>query len=99
MYASVIEGKFIAEKRDEAIALMDGLIEELSSKVEGLRGIMVLDRGNDISTTVAVYDTKANFEAAAPIAQEVLGKLAPYLAEMPQRAGCEVLYGKRFATD
>ena len=99
MHASVIEGKFIAEKRDEAVAVMEELVDELSSKVEGLRAIIVLDRGDDVGTTVALYETKENFEAAAPVAREILGKLAPYFAEMPERSGCEVLFSKRFATD
>lgn len=99
MHASVIEGKFKPGTRDEALAKVDGLVDELSSKVEGLRAFIILDRGDDRSTTIALYETKENWEAAAPVAADILGQMGPYFAEMPERTGCEVMLAKRFVTD
>lgn len=99
MYASIIDATFKEEDKDEAIALAGQLVDELSSRVEGLRGFMILDRGAGKSTAIAVYDSEANWAAAAPVAQEILGKLGPYMSAMPERTGSEVLLGKRYATD
>ena len=99
MYATVIDASFKPESRDEVISMMDGLMDDLNSKVAGLRGYFVLDRGDNNSTAVVLYETKEHWEAAASAGAEILGKLGPYMAAMPERSGCEVMAIKRFATD
>jgi hypothetical protein len=99
MHASVIEITFKAGSQDEATALTEKLVDQLNERVAGLRGFLVIDRGDNKATAVAMYESKENWEAAAPVAQEILGQLAPFMAGMPERAGCEVLYAKRFVTD
>ena len=99
MHASVIEVTFKAGSQDEATALTEKLVDQLSGRVEGLRSFLVLDRGDNKSTAIALYESKENWEAAAPVAQEVLGQLAPFMAGMPERIGCEVTLAKRYVTD
>ena len=99
MHASVIETTFKAENRDEAIALTSELVDELSTRVEGLRGFVLLDRGDNRSTAMVLYESKEQWEAAAPVAQEILGKLGPFMADMPERTGCDVILAKRYIID
>ena len=99
MFATVIDFKLKPGSRAEAIALTEKLVDEMSSKIEGLRGMISLDRGGDLGTAIALYESQAAWEAAAPVAQEVLGQLAPYFAEMPERTGCPVDFAKRYVTD
>ncbi len=99
MHASVIEYTLKPGTKDEANALTEKLIEELASQVEGLRGFFNIDRGGDKGLAIAIYESEADWTAAAPVAEEVLGQLGPYMAAMPERAGCNILYAKRFATD
>ena len=96
MYATVLDFTFKAESRDEAIALTDQLMDELGASVKGLRGFIAVDRGDNKGTAFALYESKEAWEAAAPVAQEVMAKLAPHFAEMPERTGCEVTNAKRF---
>ena len=90
MYATVMETQFKPGTQDEAIAITNDLVNEMAERVQGLKSFVVLDRGGDRSTVIAVYDTKENWEAAAPVAQEILGKLGGLLSAMPERSGCEV---------
>lgn len=96
MHATVLEITFKPETRDEAIALTEKLVVDLSERVDGLRGFIVLDRGDNKSTAIAMYESKAHWEAAAPAATEIMGQLAPFFAEMPDRVGCDVLFAQRF---
>ena len=99
MYATIIDVTFKPEKRDEGIALTDELIAEMGNKVEGLRSFIALDRGNNKGTAIALYESKEAWEAAAPVAQEIMARLAPFLAEMPERVGAEVTNAHRFVKD
>jgi hypothetical protein len=99
MHASVIEYTLKPGVRDEANALTEELIEELSSRVQGLRAFFNMDRGGDKGMAIAIYENEADWAAAAPVAEEVLGKLGPYMAAMPERAGCDITFLKRFVTD
>jgi hypothetical protein len=96
MYASIIDATFKPESRDEAVEMADKLVEELNGKVEGLKAFVTIDNGDDTTTSIAFYDSKEHFEAAASSAQEVLGKLGPFMAAMPERRGSELLIAKRF---
>ena len=97
MHATVLDFTFKPETRDEAIALTEQLVDEMSKKVDGLRGFIAVDRGNNKGTAIALYESEAQWAAAAPVAQEIMGRLAEYFAEMPERTGCEVTIAKRFA--
>lgn len=99
MYATVIEIDMKPDSKDEAIEKSGELMDEFSSKVEGIRGFMLLDRGDNKATAIVVYESKENWEAATSASAEILGQLAPYMAGVPERTGCEVMLAKRFATD
>ncbi len=90
MYATVMETQFKPGTQDEAVALTNDLVREMADRVQGLKSFIALDRGGDRATVIAVYDTKENWEAAAPVAQEIMGKLGGLLSAMPERTGCEV---------
>ena len=99
MYATVLDYTLKSDDRDEALALVERLVDRLKDNVEGLRSFLNIDRGDNKGTAIAVYETKAAWEAAAPVAQEVLGEMAPFLTEAPVRTGCDVLHAKRYITD
>ena len=96
MYATVMEMQFKPGTQDEATALTDELVNELAGQVQGLKSFIALDRGDNRGTVIAVYDTKENWEAAAPVAQQILGRLGGFLSAMPERAGCEVAFAINF---
>lgn len=96
MYASIIEATFKPESRDVAIEKADELVEELKNRVTGLKAFVTIDNGDDTTTSIAFYDSKEHFEAAAPSAQGVLAQLGPFMTTMPVRRGCELLIAKRF---
>ena len=96
MYATVLDFAFKPESRDEAIALIDKIMDEIGGQVEGLRGFVAVDRGDNRGTAIVIYESKEHWEAAASVSAEVLGQLAPHFSEMPERQGCEVTNAKRF---
>ncbi len=90
MYATVMETQFKPGTQDEAIALTNDLVNDLASRVQGLKSFIALDRGGDRATVIAIYDTMEHWQAAAPVAEEILGKLGGLLSAMPERSGCDV---------
>ena len=50
MYASVIECTFKDGSLDEATALTEQLVDELHNQIAGLRGFIVIDRGDNPRT-------------------------------------------------
>ena len=95
MYASVIELQFQPGKTEEALEMTQGLIPELR-QIDGLMQFLVVDRGNDRSLVIAVYESQAKREAATSSAQAILGRMAGLLAAAPNREGCEVSVNELF---
>ena len=95
MYASVIEFHFkpgsIQAAMDHARALRPQL-----EQVDGLNQIISIDRGGDRGTTIVIYDSKAQREAAADKAQAILAGMAEFLAAPPDRQGFEILMNDKF---
>ena len=89
MYASYIEMQLKPGKMAEAVERMKQVKVELG-QVDGLRQFIIVDRGNDSSTLVALYDTAEDQEAAGPKAAELLGRLADLMAAPPDRKQVEV---------
>ena len=56
----------------------------------GMKQFIIVDKGNDSSTLVALYDTAEDQEAAGPKAAELLGRLAVFMAGPPERKQVEV---------
>ena len=89
MYASYIEMQLKPGKMAEAVEMIERVESELQF-VGGLKQFIVVDRGNDSSTLVALYDTAEDQEAAGPKAAELLGRLADLMAAPPDRKQVEV---------
>ena len=88
MYASYIEMQLKPGKMAEAIEMTKQMEADLGQM--GMKQFIIVDRGNDSSTLVALYDTAEDQEAAGPKAAELLGRLADFMAAPPDRKQLEV---------
>ena len=88
MYASYIEFQHKPGKMAEAIKMTEQMEADLGQM--GMKQFIIVDRGNDSSTLVALYDTAEDQEAAGPKAAELLGRLANFMAAPPERKQGEV---------
>ena len=88
MYASYIEMQLKPGKMAEAIEMTKQMEADLGQM--GMKQFIIVDRGNDSSTLVALYDTAEDQEAAGPKAAELLGRLADFMAAPPDRKQVEV---------
>ena len=88
MYASYIEMQLKPGTMADAMEMtrqMEAVLGEM-----GMKQFIIVDRGNDSSTLVALYDTAEDQEAAGPKAAELLGRLADLMAAPPDRKQVEV---------
>ena len=88
MYASYIEMQLEPGKMAEAIDMTKKMEADLGQM--GMKQFIIVDRGNDSSTLVALYDSAEDQEAAGPKAAELLGRLADLMAAPPDRKQVEV---------
>ena len=88
MYASYIEMQLKPGKMADAIEMAKQMEADLGQM--GMKQFIIVDRGNDSSTLVALYDTAEDQEAAGPKAAELLGRLAVFMAGPPERKQVEV---------
>ena len=88
MYASYIEMQLKPGKMAEAIEMTKQMEADLGQM--GMKQFIIVDRGNDTSTLVALYDTAQAYYAAGPKAAELLGRLADFMAAPPERKQVEV---------
>jgi|TARA_B110000014_G_scaffold238576_1_gene205310 hypothetical protein len=88
MYASYIEMQLKPGKMADAIEMAKQMEADLGQM--GMKQFIIVDRGNDSSTLVALYDTAEDQEAAGPKAAELLGRLADLMAAPPDRKQVEV---------
>ena len=88
MYASYIEMRLKPGKMADAIEMAKQMEADLGQM--GMKQFIIVDRGNDSSTLVALYDTAEDQEAAGPKAAELLGRLADLMAAPPDRKQVEV---------
>ena len=95
MYASVVEIQLKPGKMDEATKMVRAMRPDLE-QLNGLKQLVVIDHCHDRFLAVAIYEGKADREAATPKAQELLGRLAELAAAPPERMGCEVTVNEVF---
>ncbi len=95
MYASVIEIQLKPGKMDEATEIARAMRPELE-QLHGLKQLVVIDHCHDKLLAVAIYEGKADQEAATPKAQELIGRLAELAAAPPERMGCAVTVNEVF---
>ena len=88
MYASYIEMQLKPGTMAEAIEMTKQMEADLGQM--GMKQFIIVDRGNDSSTLVALYDTAQAYYAAGPKAAELLGRLADLMAAPPERKQVEV---------
>ena len=88
MYASYIEFKYKPGKTAEAIKITKQMEADLGQM--GMKQFIIVDKGDDSSTLIALYDTAQAYYAAGPKAAELLGRLADFLAAPPERKQVEV---------
>jgi hypothetical protein len=88
MYASYIEMQLKPGTMADAIEMAKQMEADLGQM--GMKQFIIVDRGNDSSTLVALYDSAEDQEAAGPKAAELLGRLADFMAAPPDRKQVEV---------
>lgn len=95
MFASVIEVQLKPGTLDEAMDITRAALPEMR-ELPGLKQLISIDKGNDQGLVVAIYESQAAQESAAPKAQEILGRIAALATAPPQRMGCEVTIYEQF---
>ena len=88
MYASYIELQHKPGKTAGEINMTKQIDADLGQM--GMKQFIIVDKGDDSSTLVAIYDTAEDQEAAGPKAAELLGRLADLMAAPPDRKQVEV---------
>ena len=71
-------------KIEEAVEMIERVEAELQF-VDGLKQFIVVDRGNDNSTVLAIYDTAEAQEAAGPKSAEIVSRFSDIIASPPDR--------------
>ena len=89
MYASYIEMQIKSGMMAEAMERMKQVEAELS-EVDGLKQFIIVDKGNDSSTVLALYDTAEDQEAAGPKSAEIVSRFMDLIAMPPDRKQVEV---------
>ena len=88
MYASYIEMKLKPGKMAEAIQMTKQMEADLGQM--GMKQFIIVDRGNDSSTLVALYDTAEDQESAGPKSAEIVSRFMDIIAVPPDRKQVEV---------
>ena len=73
----------------EAMKMMRQVEAELR-QVDGLKQFIIVDRGNDSSTVLALYDTAEDQEATGPKSAEIVSRFMDVIAAPPERQQVEV---------
>ena len=89
MYASFIETNMKPGTSAEGTEMAESMKSDLA-QVDGLRQFIMIDKGDDNSVVIALYDSAEDQVAAGPQAAELLSRFAGLLAEPPERNQVEV---------
>ena len=88
MYASYIEFQHKPGKTVEAIEMTKQMEADLRQM--GMKQFIIVDKGDDSSTLIALYDTAQAYYAAGPKAAELLDRLAIFMTAPPERKQADV---------
>ena len=88
MYASYIEMRLKPGKMADAIEMAKQMEADLGQM--GMKQFIIVDRGNDNSTVLALYDTAEDQEAAGPKSAEIVSRFMDVIAAPPDRKQVEV---------
>ena len=89
MYASYIELQLKPGKMAETVERMKQVEAELG-QVDGLKQFIIVDRGDDSSTVLALYDTAEDQEAAGPKSADIVSRFMDVIGAPPGRKQVEV---------
>ena len=89
MYCSVIDIEIKPGKFEQAKELANAMLPEYREL--GCKQFIIVDKGNDAFTVIAMYENQAKQEEATPKAQELLGRLAEMMKTPPERRGAEII--------
>ncbi len=92
IYCSVIDIEIQPERFEQAKAQANAMIPEYQEL--GYKQHILVDKGNDSFTVIAIYLSQAKQEEATPKAQELLGRLAEMMKTPPERKGAENILNK-----
>ena len=81
--------RFSPENLEQAKAQATAMLPEYQKL--GCKQFILVDRGNDSFTVIAIYESQAKQEEATPKAQELLGTLAEMMKTPPERKGAEII--------
>ena len=88
MYASYIELQHKPGKTAGAINMTRQMEADLGQM--GMKQFIIVDRGNDSSTVLALYNTAEDQEAAGPKSAEIVSRFMDVIAAPPDRKQVEV---------
>ena len=89
MYCSVIDIEIQPGRFEQAKAQANAMIPEYHEL--GCKQFILVDKGNDSFTVIAIYESQAKQAEATPKAQELLGRLAEMMKTPPERKGAEII--------
>tara|TARA_B100001093_G_scaffold508715_1_gene571430 strand:- start:1519 stop:1800 length:282 start_codon:yes stop_codon:yes gene_type:complete len=82
MYCRVTQITYDASKRDEVIALLESKRATMLA-LPGIQSVCTVETSEGEITSLAVYDTQENFNAAAPEVGKIMGGFAAYFTAPP----------------
>ncbi|HCH62192.1 MAG: hypothetical protein CL927_14465 [Deltaproteobacteria bacterium] len=85
MYYRITNVSFKPESRDAIFAQADNVRDQLAA-IAGLSALHTVETGEGSMMLVAVYDSQANAEEGAKVAQQVLGTMAAHFTAMPTQS-------------
>ena len=95
MFASVVEVQLKPGALDEVNDIIRAAMPKLR-EIPGVKQFISIDKGNDRSLVVVIYESQSEQEAATPKAQEIFGRMDGFAVAPPVRSGCEVNINERF---
>ena len=95
MHASITEIKFKPGKSKEAIDVGRSRRPDLE-QVDGLKQIIIVDRGDDTWLIVGMYESQAQQEAAGASLQETLERWGDMVEVTPTRTGGAVFSNEAY---
>ncbi|MEA2479991.1 MAG: hypothetical protein QOJ07_1913 [Thermoleophilaceae bacterium] len=91
MHARVNRTRWHPESREEAERFTHETIIPAYREAEGFRGYMLLtEPGGDAAMAITLWETEANMEASAPIAQSMIPQLRNFIQAPPVTEAFEV---------
>ena len=82
MYCRINQIKYDASRKDEVIELLESQRGTMMG-LTGIQAVYTIEVGPGELTSIAVYDTKENFDAATPEVGKIMGGFAAFFTAPP----------------